>query len=428
MSTLSTLSARTWTDVDGRLLEAEYVSQDDKTVTLKLANGKEVKVPFSRLSATDIAHLVELETAEAAKNKPAAGEAGENEDGEVGAAATPKPEANADWDKPVPREATLAAPFEVVEEKHGNLIHYSSPHFRIVADARWKSKPLQEILEACELTYNYCDALPLGLKSRYSPPGGKFEIHTTEKAEDWIKAGGAERGSATFDRNSGQINMCLENYALGSGGRGSGERVRNVVGALVRNVTYAMMPQIYDQSFGDWFKLGLPGVVDSAVYEKSRFDYTEVVKETKELLLGPSRSGQKSVFKKKIQMFPLSDLLDKEVGGVADDEERSRFEGQSILVMTYLIYLQDGGKATNIRSGLRYAFDFEKNFPTSIPARSQEEFEQKKAALIQEARELGAKSTAMMFGERPWPEVEAEITKFWAEHGLELSFEKEEKK
>ncbi|MFO1522808.1 MAG: SHD1 domain-containing protein [Kiritimatiellia bacterium] len=51
--------ARTWTDVGGRKIEAEYVSSDGKTVVLKsTATGKEIKVPLDRLSLSDKAGVL----------------------------------------------------------------------------------------------------------------------------------------------------------------------------------------------------------------------------------------------------------------------------------------------------------------------------------------------------------------------------------
>ncbi|MFT7303835.1 MAG: hypothetical protein ACI8UZ_002678 [Akkermansiaceae bacterium] len=420
LGALSQVTARTWTDVKGRKIDAEFVSQDANAVTLKLKNGNEVKVPFSNLSRGDLAHLVELDTASGKKERPAGDEKMEKE-GE-GDEKAPAPVADADWDKAVPKEAVLMAPIEVQEVKKDKLTHYSSANFRIVADSRLKSKALQTILEACELTRNYCEALPFGLESRFEPIDGKYEIHTIAKKEDWAKTGGPEEAGATFNPATGQLNLCLEILGLSESGRGSDDRMRSVAGHTIRHVTSCMRPEVYERNFMDWFKEGLPNLINCAVYDKSRLDFTKIVDETKDLLLGKGGSGQKPLFKKVIEMPQMSDLLITKAGGVADEEDRRKFLGQSVLVMAYLVYMEDGGKATGLRSGLRYAYDFQKNFPKTIPAASQEEFEEKKAALMKQRDELGEKATAMIFKERPWAEVEADITRFWKEQGLKLVF------
>jgi len=55
------IHARTWTDTQGREVEAEVVKVNpNKTVVLKTARGKTVTVPFNTFVAADVAHLEQL--------------------------------------------------------------------------------------------------------------------------------------------------------------------------------------------------------------------------------------------------------------------------------------------------------------------------------------------------------------------------------
>ena len=59
----ATASARSWTDTQGRIVEAEVVKVNpDKTVVLKTPRGKTVTVPFNTFVAEDIQHLEYLLT------------------------------------------------------------------------------------------------------------------------------------------------------------------------------------------------------------------------------------------------------------------------------------------------------------------------------------------------------------------------------
>ena len=49
----ASVSAREWTAMDGRKLQAEFVSATDTTMTLKLANGQAGTLPLARLSEAD---------------------------------------------------------------------------------------------------------------------------------------------------------------------------------------------------------------------------------------------------------------------------------------------------------------------------------------------------------------------------------------
>jgi hypothetical protein len=50
---IQSVSARTWTDVRGRKVEAELNSEDGKTVDLVKPSGEEISIPFTRLSPED---------------------------------------------------------------------------------------------------------------------------------------------------------------------------------------------------------------------------------------------------------------------------------------------------------------------------------------------------------------------------------------
>lgn len=426
MAVVVSAGARTWTDKKGRKIEAEYVSQTKDSVMLKLKSGKEVSVPFANLSGADLSYLIELETAEAGKNgggKSGGGEMNKDQGGKSDGEGIAVDIVDPAWNDPVPKFAVLKAPFEVVEEKKGELIHFSSPKFRVVADGRISSKAVEAILEACELTAVYCDSLPFGLSNRFKPVDGKYEIHTTGEKSDWVKVGGPATSRSTFNPNTGELKICLELFGLSSAGRGSESGIRSLAGQLILHVSRCMLPEVYERNLGDWFTEGFPNMMNMAVYEKGRIDFTEAVEETKDLLLG-KRNGQKPIFKKQVEMPKLSELLNQSVGGLADAEARRRMLGQSVLLMTYLTFMEDGGKATGLRQGLRFAHDFQKNFPATIRYKDQEDLERQKAELKKRREEMGGTTVSMIFRKRPWAEVEVDLTKLWGENGLKLEFPK----
>lgn len=413
------VGARTWTDVKGRKIEAEFVSQTAEAVLLKLKNGKEVAVPVINLSRADLAFLIEKKT-----DAPTQGEGDMEKKDEAGekTGALPIGAADPAWDKPVPREAVLKAPLEIQEEKKGDLLQLSSSNFRIIADGRLSSKAVEAMLEACELTFIYCESLPFGLANRFTPVEGKYEIHTTGEKEDWVKAGGPEGSRSTFHPNTGQLDVCLELFGLSSGGRGGDDGISLLASQMILHVGRCMIPEVYDRNFGDWFKEGLPNLLNMGIYEKGRLDYSKVLSATKDLLLGKGRSGQKAIFKKEVEMPKIPELIEKTIGGEPDQDARQRLLGRSVLLVAYLVFMEDGGKATGLRQGLRYAHDFQKNWPKTINAANQEEADRKKAALMKQRDEMAETATAMIFRKLPWAEVEADITKLWGVQGLKVTF------
>lgn len=63
--------ARSWTDITGRAVSADYVSQTDSAVVLRLSgNGNEVAIPKERLSPADLEFLEKMASGKAARFFP----------------------------------------------------------------------------------------------------------------------------------------------------------------------------------------------------------------------------------------------------------------------------------------------------------------------------------------------------------------------
>lgn len=415
---LSPAEARVWTDLKGREINAEYVSQTEDAVVLRLATGKEVTVPVKNLSRADLAYLIEMEIAEAEKKgtpkKKEDGKPEEEKEGDAGAGPA--------WEGPVPRKMALKKPLQIEEEKWDEGMTYSSEHYRIVADERVSGKVVEAILESCELTRLYCEALPFGLSYQSSPVQGKYEIHTYGETEGWVESGQVEGRPVLLDPVSGKVMLCFEALGMAASGRGGREEIRYLVSEMIKAVTRAMIPELYQRNLKDWFNEGLPNLLSCGVYEEGTLDFTEIAEETKELLLGKSRSGQKAIFDREIEMEKLDDLVLKTVAGPADEDERRRFLGQCVLFTGYLVYLDDGGKATGLREGLRFLSEFEKNFPKEIRYSSQEELERKKAELLERRNNMESDVMKKVRRARSWEEVQKDCAAAWGEFGLKLEF------
>ena len=70
LGTISHTVARQWTDIEGRAIEAEFVSSRDDEVTIRKA-GREFTLPLSRLSAADRDWIAEQEPAAPAADESA---------------------------------------------------------------------------------------------------------------------------------------------------------------------------------------------------------------------------------------------------------------------------------------------------------------------------------------------------------------------
>ena len=410
-------SARTWTDKKGREIEAEFVSQDAKSVVLKLPNGKEVTVLFENLSSADLAYLIELETGSPSKPMPADEKPGENPD----PAKAPKP-AGA-WTAPLPLEAKLPAPLVVEEAESGKNVVFTSPNFRLKADSKLKLRVATELLEVYELTRVYCLALPLGLEPGFPPKDGKIEVTSYAKKEDFEMMGGPPGSPSSYSPATGDFSICLENMGLNPTGRSLSGKLEDSLMSSIGGLVFKLSPRPYIEEIFPWFMQGLVQLVSCNKFEKGVFDYRETIEIVKDRLLEMSIGrGEDPVFKKKINIPSLTDVVDVKRPQFADPREQAEYNGRSLLLMTYLLYLDDEGKGTGLRSGLQFMDEFIKNQPTKITAATQEEADKMMEELREKRRQLGEQTTKKIFRDRSIEEVEADMAKAWKAHGLELIF------
>ena len=107
-----------------------------------------------------------------------------------------------------------------------------------------------------------------------------------------------------------------------------------------------------------------------------------------------------------------------------DAAARRKLTAQFLVMVGYLMFLEDGGKATGLKEGLRYIHDFEKNMPKRITYRTEEELEKKRAELLKLRNAIGETATGLIFRKKPWDEVQEDLIKLWAENKLPVVFEK----
>ena len=113
LSLLSPAEGRTWTNTQGKTLEAEFVKLDGQKAVLTRAGGQTVTIPLNQLSKADQDFIA----------------------GQGTAAAPANPADN--YKQPWPRTVKCPDNFKVetIKEEKGEYI-YETPHFRFICDAK----------------------------------------------------------------------------------------------------------------------------------------------------------------------------------------------------------------------------------------------------------------------------------------------------
>ena len=173
--------ARTWTDVNGRKIEASLVAQNDSGVVLRLKNGKNATVPLKRLSKGDIEFLENggEEDGEPDTDPPETADADESKDDGEDAL---------NWNDPWP----VNVPFKdnpgidiVEEDADAKRFIYTSSNYRFTCDVRLSKSVVSTFADMFETTRLYCRALPLAITGG-DKHDGKFDILLFAEKENYI--------------------------------------------------------------------------------------------------------------------------------------------------------------------------------------------------------------------------------------------------
>jgi hypothetical protein len=197
---------RSWTDVSGRKVEADFAGMQGDSVLLKLANGQTVPFPLARLSAEDQA-FAKTQTAGAAV--PVASESSSAASGEVSRVPVEKRV----WPENVAVSAKSVEIAPVTENAAERKYVYRSEAFEFTSQAKLAGSVMKEVARTFEATKSLIEALPWGVTCK--PPEGRerFLAALYETRDDYVAAGGPELSGGVY--NSGDKIFKIPFQSLG---------------------------------------------------------------------------------------------------------------------------------------------------------------------------------------------------------------------
>lgn len=320
--------ARTWTDVDGRKIEAELLEIGKSEVTLKLANGKTAKVPYARLSADDKAFV--LGEALDPRPKGAAAVAGN----------TPKCKGfEAFW--PSAAQCSLDLKIDVVsEEPDKHRFIYHSAHFEFICNAQLRPKVVSAFASLFEATHEFLRVLPLNNRLTATPT--KLRVVLFDSMEGYLSAGGPP-GSAGVCSGSGArsvILVPLESLGVrkvpGKDEFGVDAKQTNTV--LAHELTHALMED--EVKAASWYIEGSAEYVRLTPFTTGRY---RIAENRDAIVAGVTGYGKRNdggrALGKKIAMPPLSEFMEQPYPIFVANPQ---FNYGMATLLTYYFYHLDG--------------------------------------------------------------------------------------
>jgi hypothetical protein len=336
---------RTWTNAQGRTVQAEIIAATETTVTFKMANGQEATVNQTTLSPADGEYIKKWR----AEAKPAA----------PAAPAEPTAEAavvmgagfDAEWPDValVPEELGINI---VTEDEAEKEFVYRSKHFEFTSDVQLRPRLVNACAKIFEATHEFLRVLPLN--HRLSPVGKThFPVYFFADYDDYVKAGGPPGSAGVCMTRGDDTKVLVPLRSMGVRRIGSDYTVDSKDGdnrILPHEITHQVMERTVKRA--SWYIEGSAEYVAHTPYTGGRF---RIGSNRSAIIEAVTAYGKDNIggnaLGKEIRMSRLRDFMELPYENFVAD---SRLNYGLGCLLTYYFYHQDGeGDAKRIKDYLR---------------------------------------------------------------------------
>ncbi len=362
------VSARTWTNRDGRTIEAELTEATETEAVLQMANRQTYRIPLDTLSEADRTFVAEwLKKAEKAE--------GEN------------------WDSPWPSliSGDIDPEIEVIKEEAPEFI-YASPHYEFHCDVRLSASVVKRFAVLFEATNQYVRELPLSMQKARREQRHKIQLF--EHRQSYISAGGPESSAGVY--MGGKDIIMIPLTSLGVEKVGSGYMVDHDKSnkTLPHEIFHQLTDPPYHRPGTDgWFTEGLAEYVALTPYRAGKFRVSTVMNELKEYVTGYGRDGNGGrAIGDEVTLPHIKEWFLQPYSQFLADPQVNYGMGALI---TYYFFHMDGNKdAARIKAMLK--------------------------AMKQGKK--GEEALAVLLDGRSYTELEEEITAAWRSRGMRINW------
>ena len=357
--------ARTWTDTEGRSLEASLVKASDTEVTLQLDSTKKlVTFPLTRLCTADREFLKSESKAPADKDTAPSADEGVNFD--------------APWPKTIrfdedPQIAT------VEEDKDKKRFVYESSHYRFICDVRLAQSVVKGFAMMFESTYLYCRALPLAI-SGGGMTQGKYQILLFESKDGYIQAGGPPSSAGVFIPAKKSVMVPLTSLGVRAMGSGYILDRDKANSTLVHELTHQLTPDAYyEEGALGWFSEGLAEYTTATPYRSGIFKVKSNFDDIVAYATGYGKDDTRGrALGDKISAPALKDFMLMSYGNFTGPRANFNY-GFGLILTTYFLHLDGEGDAARAKKFLQALRDGKRGqqaIDVLLDGRSYEEMEE----------------------------------------------------
>lgn len=374
---------RSWTDIQDRKIEATLLRVQDKTVFLKLKDGREIPYPLEKLSAPDCKYVEESRSL--------------LENGKT-ATATEDDGKTANFDAPWPQMIKFSEDPEIstVEENpEKKRFIYESANYRYVCDVRLAKSVVKGFAVMFEATHLYCRTLPLGINGG-KKENGKHQILLFEEFNDYVQAGGPPSSAGVFIGGRGVVMVPLTSLGVKPVGSGYMLDREKSSKTLPHELTHQLTPEAYyEKGAMGWLSEGIAEYVAVTPYRSGLFNVHGNQKDIFDYVTGygsKDRGGR--ALGTKIKLPALKTFMLQSYESFLEQPQISY--GCGLLITTYFLHMDGAGDGKRVKAYLK---------------------------ALQEGKD-SEKSLDLLLDGRTFEKLEEDLVKAWGRKGVDFTFAK----
>ena len=249
---------RSWTNAQGKQIQAEFGGIKDGNITLILTNGQSATVPLASLSADDQT-WVRLNASKA-----------------MASVVDPADAARVPWDKrrmPTEvKEPMYYMNIKVVKEELGECI-YESGHFQFKTSAKLGAILMKDVCRAFESTYELVRLMPWGIVPKPEEGRKKFQAELFATREQYLASGAPSWSAGVYVRKDKVFRMPFNELGISNtvGANGAYYRKGEINNdTITHEITHQMMHE-YLPYMPVWLIEGLAEYTSNLAYKGGVF-------------------------------------------------------------------------------------------------------------------------------------------------------------
>ncbi len=363
---------RTWTNTQGKTMDAEFVSLDKDKVSLTTKAGKKIKIPVKSLSQEDQDFIKEL-TAEKA------------------------PKLGHNYDNEWPKTTKVVEGFEaeMIQEGPDEYI-YETPHFKFICDTKIGKSVIKQLALLFEATHEANRCIPIG-NIRAHRKDLKFPAYLYEKQSDYLAKGGMEGSAGIFMGNSnpndaGKTLVPFDSLGVKKAGKSYIVDRSKSSRTLIHELTHQLMT--YNSKLAGWFCEGSAEYIANTPYINGKFNFAGNKKTIISFATGfDKKYGAGRNLGDNLKAPELESFMTMPYSTFTGDNANFNY-GFSLLLVYYWYHLDGDGDAKRIKEYIK-ALD---------------------------AGKTPLQANELLLDGRTYSELEKEIQQKWRKNGIKITF------